>query len=1017
MELQFNGTANFSRDQPAFNLIATIDSADLNALNIWNEDYILASELKLNFEGSHIDKVVGDIQIFNTSLQTADTVFKLDSLTLTARQLNNLEKSIDIKSELGYAKFNGQYTLSDLPSSLTQFVQNYFKQESDSITTNRQDLYFDVYLADSKNLTQLLEPKLHRLSNLKVQGNFKSDEQLLDLDVSVSELQFGPSKFHGFNLQSNTIDEKLFTNATLESVSWKDSTLVEEVGLVALLYKDSMLFTLQAENDISINRLYLNGLVSGNTKGIVGKLLPSQIVLNGESWQIPEGNEVVFHDSTLVISNFNVTNDGQRLEIGSQTEKGKVNVIADFTEIELGDLYESFFKFPGWRVNGTVSGEVRLVDLFRNPSLVGDLGLEDLYINKNYAGDVSITTQVRPNERMVVLSSVIDGPVNNVQIYGTYKFPKNEPDQMHFVSNVYNIELEYIEPYINKYVSELGGNASGKLYLKGSTDKPQLTGHVNLDSAEVTVNYLNTHYHINKEKIRFRRHWIDLDTVELLDVNNNIAVGSGEIFHKNLKDFSLDAWVKTENFQFLNTTSSHNESYYGTAFAGGTVTFNGPVNDIAIFIHEATTRKGTDMAIPITTSTNVEKQTFYTFINRNKIEETENGQYQFRSSNLKLDLELNITPDAQMQLIFDQQEGDIIKGRGRGNIQMNLNSYGDFNMTGNYEIEEGEYYFTLQNIINKRFEVENGGTIIWSGDPYEAQLNIDAVYRLRARPYYLVQELVQDSETNTTLAKNRVPVYLALNISGSLLRPEIDFIIEMPDIDPRLKSAIETKLTLLEEDENEQNRQVFGLLVLNRFLPTPNTAISENVESSATAAIGVGDVNNTVSEFLSNQLSKYVSEFLNTFLEDVDFNINYRSYENEVSLENPDLLENRRELQLALTKRFFNDRVTIDVGGDFDFGGPTTAGGDPGDDKNQTTNIAGDFIIEYSIREDGRIRLKAFRKSDYDIFSQGNRNKTGMSVFYREEFDKVGEIGQRMREKRALRRKRKAEEKERESLP
>jgi len=650
------------------------------------------------------------------------------------------------------------------------------------------------------------------------------------------------------------------------------------------------------------------------------------------------------------------------------------------------------------------------MDLFGNLNVIGDLKMNDLFINKNYAGDVSIATELRPRERIAILSATIAGSENDIQVYGTYTFPKNEVDKLHFTSHVKHLELEYIEPYINDYVSDLGGKASGKLYLRGSTNKPQLTGHIKLDSAEVTVNYLNTHYFIDQEKIRFRRHWIDLDTVELRDVNNNRAVGSGEIFHKNLKDFSLDAWIKTDNFQFLNTTALQNESFYGTAFAGGTVTFNGPINDIAIFIHEAITRKGTDIAIPISTNANVEKQTFYSFINHSENEKEENGQYQFRSSNLKLDMELNVTPDAQMQIIFDQQEGDIIKGRGRGNIQMNLNSYGDFNMTGNYEIEAGEYYFTLQNIINKRFEVENGGTIIWSGDPYEAQLIIDAVYRLRTRPYYLVQELVQDSETNTMLAKNRVPVFLALNISGSLLRPEIDFNIDIPDIDPRLKSAIETKLTLLEEDENEQNRQVFGLLVLNRFLPTPNTAISENVESNATAAIGVGDVNNTVSEFLSNQFSKYVSEFLNTFLEDVDFNINYRSYENEVSLENPDLLENRRELQLALTKRFFNDRVTIDVGGDFDFGGTTTAGGEPSDNKNSTTNIAGDFIIEYSIREDGRIRLKAFRKSDYDIFSQGNRNKTGMSVFYREEFDKIGEIGQRIREKRVLRKKRKAEE-------
>jgi hypothetical protein len=329
---------------------------------------------------------------------------------------------------------------------------------------------------------------------------------------------------------------------------------------------------------------------------------------------------------------------------------------------------------------------------------------------------------------------------------------------------------------------------------------------------------------------------------------------------------------------------------------------------------------------------------------------------------MKFDLE--ITPDAKVQIIFDEQVGDIIKANGNGDLKLEINTIGDFNIYGQYVVQKGDYLFTLQKVINKRFELANGSSIYWDGSPYEAILDMKAIYKLRAPLYDLFPE---DSTSNSANYKRRIPVELELQLSEKLLNPEIDFDIRIPTEDENTKRKLESVLYVNNNDVNpqEMNQQVFGLLVLNRFLPSASSTGAADSYNRGTPGLNNGY------EFVSNQLSNWASRLS----DQVDVGLQYRPADEL----------NSNEVDLSLSTEIFNDRLILD--------GNLGYTGESPQVENQYSGFIGEFTAEYKISKDGRYRVKGFNRSVTNSLLQLNSPYTqGVGLFYREEFDKIGEL-------------------------
>jgi hypothetical protein len=412
--------------------------------------------------------------------------------------------------------------------------------------------------------------------------------------------------------------------------------------------------------------------------------------------------------------------------------------------------------------------------------------------------------------------------------------------------------------------------------------------------------------------------------------------------------------MEMTGLKVLDTDASNNELYYGKAYATGMMGLSGFADNLEVNV-EAATAEGTDIHFPLGGSQEVGGISFVQFASVG--DPADGGEEDIDLSGIHLDLKVAVTPAARFELIFDPTVGDILRARGNGNISMSVTPSGDFSMKGDVEVVDGDYLFTLRNLVNKRFGVEPGGRITWYGDPFDAIINVDAVYRLRASLYDVMPPALR-----TEAYKKRFPVEVLMHLSQNLMNPEIGFDVKLPSVD----EAVRTQVRSAMGTQDDLNKQVFSLIVLNRFLPS---------ESSAASAEGGGlggATSATGTELLSNQLSNWLS----SFSKNLDLGVNWRTGD----------LISQDEVELAVSTAIFNERLLLNTNVGVAYGqGGTTEG---------ANSLIGDFSVEYILTQDGKLRFKAFSQSNDRNLNQVDQAQTtqGAGLAYREEFDTLGEL-------------------------
>ncbi len=505
--------------------------------------------------------------------------------------------------------------------------------------------------------------------------------------------------------------------------------------------------------------------------------------------------------------------------------------------------------------------------------------------------------------------------------------------------------------------SEIEGSFNGDVEIKGDIELPELEGKLRLTNSKFKVDYLNTFYTINDEII-IEPDFFGFNLIKIVDEKGNSAIATGTAFHEKYENFSLDIGLEMKNFMALNTTAVDNDMYYGKANISGLANISGFANNL-IFDLNVTTDKNTRLNIPLSGESEVYSSNFLTFIEKDRVYKV-NSDYEVNLDGITMNFDLSVTPDAEVRLIFDEQIGDVIKGRGSGNLKMQITTLGDFEMFGQYVIDEGDYLFTLQNLINKKFVLQKGGVITWNGDPFEANMDLSAIYKLRSSLY----DILPDDSTGNY--RKRVPVSLKLNMEGKLMNPEIDFDIKLPTADDATQQRLNSILYVnsAEVNKQEMNKQVFSLLILNRFA-TPS-GLGQDYQHANVGAT-------SSSEFLSNQLSNWLSRLS----DDVNVGVNYRPGD-ELSSD---------EYELALSTQIFNDRVLLDGNVGYSSNNYQYA------NNQSASGLIGEFSVEYKISQDGRFRVRGFNRSNNNSLLQLNSPYTqGVGLFYREEFDTIDEL-------------------------
>jgi hypothetical protein len=618
---------------------------------------------------------------------------------------------------------------------------------------------------------------------------------------------------------------------------------------------------------------------------------------------------------------------------------------------------------PEMKIMGIMEGYITLSDVYENFLFESNFSVRDFMLNENSYGLLSVMSEWNPKDKLAEIHVFNDYEGSRYfDVSGTYS-PSSKEADLNIATT--SMPLDVINPLVGAFASDVKGAATGVIRLQGGLKGLLLSGAVMARDASMKIDFLQTRYSFS-DSIRFSRQGILFSNIGIFDERNNQGTINGMLSHSSFKNIGINLDINMDKMMVLNTRSKDSESFYGTAFASGYAGIRGNEDGLSFNI-SARTAGGTEFYIPLNSSSSVSDYPYIVFTDpaSDKVtaeEERSSFTRQNNESNIELNFDLEVTPEARVQLIMDATSGGVIRGTGSGNLNINMNSKGDLRMAGDYVISDGDYLFTLGNILNKRFVVEEGGTISWNGAIDDAYLNLKAIYRTKASLAPL-SFAYSDMEN----LQERLPVECHLLLSDRLLNPVIKFDIQLPTADEErrdyLRMAIDT--------EEELSRQFLYLLVMNSFYTDPAlysaTSGSAQIPYSQTetqdaAILGM----TTTTEMLSNQLSNWLSQISNDF----DIGFNYRPGDQLTD----------DEIEVALSTQLLNDKITLN--GNLDVGGTQV--------KESTSRFSGEFTIEFKLTE--TVRLKVFNRSNNLYYYPPNSQTQGAGIFYRRDFDRLRDL-------------------------
>ena len=960
----FDGILDFNQDKPLFDFIADISDADLFKLNLLHRDSLLKLSVKLNcnFIGLEMDDLEGRIRIDSLEYSEGEKKWFMNHLALISLKDTGYYKKIMLSSDILDASIKGNFTYRELPYAINNLISMEFPKWSfmpaAEFPVRRQTLDFMLNIKETTDLTNIFVPELYIQKNSEISGNFNSADHKAVINFITPSVTYR-------GMSSDSLVVKIFSDSGLirldmstdhfriKERSYSDSLQLglENFSAELLLDNDSLDFYLNwDDHDVIVHNkadirgyyTYIDSLRSEL------RFLQSDVVVNDSLWRIHPENRIVFGPEYLQFSRLSLLGGKQEFNVNGVVSPEPDDTLSlGFKNWSLSN-FDIIFRNYNFDLNGTINGYFGLNKLYNSPNFFSDIRINRLEMNNVLMGDANIQSAWNKAQKSVDIESEIiyHGNVGSskvISVNGSY-FPDRDKDNLRFELGLENFRMEALSSFVDEYISGLKGIASGTFNIAGSTSAPTLKGELKLMRSECRVDYLNTRYALG-HTINFRSGEIIIRDLVVYDTAGNQAIGNGKISHQNLNDFQFDLTLKPADFICQNTDKYQNKYYYGTAVVSGDVKFYGPLDDFHIDA-DVITSNGTDIVIPLNNTFIETENDFVVFLNTgNEIKEIVAEDYNVDLKGLSLELKIGITNTAEAMIFLPANMGNI-NSKGTGNLRLNIDPQGEFNIYGDYNFIRGTFFFTLQNLINRRFEILQGGHISFTGSPYNADVNLTALYRLKTSLSGLGASIAPEYEGQ------RVNVNAYLGLRGKLAYPDIHFGIGFPNVKDDVKYSIYAVLDT--NDAMLMSQQMISLLVMNSF---SYASPSANVSSSSF-------------NIISSQLSNWLSQISNDF----DIGINYIAGD-EI---------NQDELEVALSTQFFNDRLIVD-------GNVGVMTKD--NTQQQASNIVGDVNLEYKLRPDGRIRVRAFNRSnnfntidDYSPYTQG------LGVFYTREFNRFGEI-------------------------
>jgi hypothetical protein len=983
-----NVEIDYSKDQPLFNIVGDLSKSDLKALNLYKDKIEIVGLLDVNFIGKDIDKFIGTAKFLNAVVKSENTTVRFDSLNLTSSYKDSI-KSLHIGSNDFNASINGKFSILELPASFQSFLYNYYPAYIKPIKTvpRNQQFNFIINTQYFQPYIRLIQKDVTGFNDLTLKGTIDTKNNLLNLDAFVPYAKYKKYSLIGFSLIGKGNYDSLTLSTNISNIEIGDSLTLPNSIITISSQKDHSVVGIKTKTLNKQNSADILADVYTLTDGVRIQFRPSAFTLNEKEWIIEKAGELEIRKNYINAKNVKLTQGFQELTIEPSTDlKGNKNSLeVKLKSIILGDITSLFLKKE--RLEGLASGSIKLNDFYGDFNASTAIKVEEFRYDKDSIGLVNINAGFRNSTGLIPFSISSPNEGYNFSAEGSYNI--NDTTGTSFNTNIdlKKSQIGIIQQFLAGLFSDLSGEATGKLNISGDLNAPNLIGKIHLKHAGMKVNYTQVYYSIDSATIQFKEDGIDFGKFSIRDKYNNMGVVSGKLLEKQFKNMAFDFDLSTEKLLLIDTKSTDNQQFYGKAIGKATLSFKGPETACKMNI-VAESNDSSHIVIPNSISKESGAADFIVF----KEYGTEMAELKEKSNfNLLVDLDITANNKVAIDVIMDDLTGDVIKAVGNGRLRIKAGTIEPLTIKGKYNIERGNYDFSFQSILKKPFALlPNAGNFIeWNGDPFKAELHIDAQYTAER---VSLTDLIGNNTFSGTVKGYRGDVYVIASIRNELSKPDIKFRLDFPQGSPiKNDNEFAQFLAKIQRDENEMLKQVSFLIVFNSFAPPGQTSgSSSGINPYSISSIGI----NSLSQLLTKEVNKAVSDLLYKITKDksLRFDLGATVYSsssligtNGSTLQSDNRLD-RSRVSAKLGKAFYNNNVIVSFGGDLDFNLGSSS-------SVQAGNLQWlpDITIEFVLTTDRKLRAVIFSKNSLDISGSnfGRRNRQGASISYRQDFEKL----------------------------
>ncbi len=969
-----------------YDVTLRVNRADLQAMRVNTRDSIsrISGSLRVNLGGNSLDELSGSVVARNLNYVYNEESIYAPSISVTARN-NEETKYVDLHSDFVDMTFNSKSSFSTLFTYLKDGLRAYIPMLYTTPTERQQRRR--VTLADNYSTLKIDIKEFSSIANAISSGLDIADNSSFNLMVNPYSERFA------LRLESDYIQYNKFAATQLNINAANDNDSLSMYATAADIFMGRTSFsayTLTAgarDNIVELSTGFRD--LPTETSATLGMqvrfdapkvanitLRPSNLTLKDDVWMIGARQIVSAEHNQLNIDQFEMVNGSQKLTLnGAISNDPADSLMLEFTNYDIS-MITSVINDLGYHVNGVSNGFINMRELLTSPRIVADVRLDSVDVNSIPSPALRLSAVWNATQNRAGI--FVTNRQNQDTVVTGYYAPADKRYLAHL--KVDSMHMGLIDPLLKTTIEGTKGYADVDVTLQGQEKKASLHGGIDVYDLSTKILFTQVDYNIPRAYITVDDNRLNSQAQMMYDSEGNSGRVTMNLSLDHLSNVSYSLRIVPENMMVLNTTEKDNELFYGKLFATGVATIAGDKRGVDMDI-TATSNANSSFFMPLSTKSALAKTDFITFVQPDKSTDEESSAINFRrafinerkrnnsqaSQRVNINMALHATPDLDFQLVIDPVVGDVIKAKGEGRLNLNIAPQENlFEMYGDYNITEGNYLFTLLNPISKRFVIESGSTIQWTGDPIDPLLNIDAVYKVKTSLDPLINST---SEYSSESSSRSVPVDCIIHLGDRLAQPSVNFSIDVPTADTEQQAVIANTLI----DQETISQQFFYLMFANSFIPV-SSSYGSGLASSTTASTGF--------ELLTNQLSNWLSSS--------NYNVVIR-YRPESDLSSD-------EVDVGFSQSLIDNRLIIEVEGNYLADNKAAIG------DSDLSNFMGEAYITWLIDKAGALRLKGFTQTIDRYDENQGLQETGIGIYFSESFENFQDLKRRIRDR--FRRKR-----------